>query len=244
MENVSYKYEGRHQAICDISLKIPKGKITALVGLSGCGKSTIASLLMRFFDCDSGHIYMEGQDYVSMTREQLRKNIIMVPQTVSLFSGTIRDNLCIAYSKATDEELWEVLDNVKLKEWVMSLSQGLDTYVGDAGDKLSGGQRQKIGIARALLSQAEYIILDEATSSVDIESEKEIWNCIEHLSLTRTLIIISHRLSSIENANCIYVLSDGKILESGNHEELIANKSLYYRLVQQQRQLDEKGVQL
>lgn len=244
MENVSYKYEGRHQAICDISLKIPKGKITALVGLSGCGKSTIASLLMRFFDCDSGHIYMEGQDYVSMTPEQLRKNIIMVPQTVSLFSGTIRDNLCIAYSKATDEELWEVLDNVKLKEWVMSLSQRLDTYVGDAGDKLSGGQRQKIGIARALLSQAEYIILDEATSSVDIESEKEIWNCIEHLSLTRTLIIISHRLSSIENANCIYVLSDGKILESGNHEELIANKSLYYRLVQQQRQLDEKGVQL
>ena len=242
LENVSYAYQNQ-PTIHNVSMKIPKGKITAFVGMSGCGKSTLASLLMRFIDNSSGHIYMEGHNYLSMTPEQLRKNIIMVPQQVSLFSGTIKENLLIAYPRATDEELLEALENVRLKDWVLSLPHGLDTSVGDGGDKLSGGQRQKIGIARALLSQAEYIILDEATSSVDIESEKEIWGCIEELSLTRTLIIISHRLSSIENADCIYVISQGQILEQGCHEELMQHHQLYYELTMKQRQLDEEGVQ-
>ena len=239
MEHVSHSYTGRNAAITDVSLTIPKGKVTALAGLSGCGKSTIAGLLMRFFDPSNGRITLEGKDYYSFTPEQLRKRIIMVPQSVSIFSGTIADNLRIAKKDATKEEMLEALQQVRLKNWVDTLPDGLDTDVGDSGGKLSGGQRQKIGIARALLCKAEYIIFDEATSSVDIQSEQEIWSCVDRLAMTRTLIIISHRLSTIQNADCIYVLSGGKISESGRHEDLMQNHGLYYQLVTEQANLEE-----
>ncbi len=238
MEHVSHTYTGRNIALKDISLTIPKGKVTALAGLSGCGKSTIAGLLMRFFDPANGRIFFEGRDYFSWKPEQLRKHIIMVPQSVSVFSGTIADNLRIAKQDASEKEMLEVLEQVRLKEWVLAHPQGLNTSVGDAGGKLSGGQRQKIGIARALLCRAEYIIFDEATSSVDMESEQEIWSCIDQLALTRTLIIISHRLSTIQNADCIYVLNGGEITESGRHEELMKSRGLYYKLVTQQAILE------
>lgn len=241
VEHAVYAYEGRKTAVNDVSLSIPRGKVTALVGLSGCGKSTIAGLLMRFFDLQSGRILLEGRDYLTFTAEELRKKIIMVPQTVSLFSGTIGENLRIAAPEATDEELWEALEDVRLKEWVMAQPLKLETFVGDAGGKLSGGQRQKIGIARALLCRAEYIIFDEATSSVDMDSEQEIWNCIHELSATRTLIIISHRLSTIQGADQIYVLSGGKIAESGCHESLIKEDGLYRRLVEEQAALEKRG---
>ena len=211
LENVSFHYEGRKTAINGVSMDIARGKVTALCGLSGCGKSTIASLLMRFSDLDSGRILMDGQDYISIKPEELRKKIIMVPQAVSIFSGSIEDNLRMAAPTASDEELLDALASVRLKDWVLSQPKGLQTDVGDSGAKLSGGQKQKIGIARALLCRAEYIILDEATSSVDMQSEQEIWNCIAELSQSRTLIIISHRLSSIANADRIYVLSNGII---------------------------------
>ena len=210
----------------------------ALAGLSGCGKSTLASLIMRFVDASSGDIYIEGKHYNSMSVAELRKKIILVPQSVYLFTGTIRDNLLLADPNATDEKLLEVLDEVKLKDFVLSLENGLDSSVGDSGSRLSGGQKQKIGIARALLSNAPYIIFDEATSAVDSDSEQEIWKCIEELSNTKTLIIISHRLSTIKNANIIYMLENGQILESGNHEELMKNKQLYYRLVTEQDALE------
>lgn len=239
MEHVSHSYTGRNAAITDVSLTIPKGKVTALAGLSGCGKSTIAGLLMRFFDPSNGRITLEGKDYYSFTPEQLRKRIIMVPQSVSIFSGTIADNLRIAKKDATKEEMLEALQQVRLKNWVDTLPDGLDTDVGDSGGKLSGGQRQKIGIARALLCKAEYIIFDEATSSVDVQSEQEIWSCVDRLAMTRTLIIISHRLSTIQNADCIYVLSGGKISESGRHEDLMQNHGLYYQLVTEQANLEE-----
>lgn len=241
LEHVSYSYEGRKTALKDVSLVIPKGKVTALAGLSGCGKSTVAGLLMRFFDVQSGRILLEGTDYTSLTPEVLRKHIIMVPQSVSLFSGTIAENLRIAAPDATDEELMDVLKDVRLKDWVVSQPEGLETEVGDAGGKLSGGQRQKIGIARALLCKAEYIIFDESTSSVDVESEREIWNCIHELSATRTLIIISHRLSTIENADCIYILSEGRIAENGTHQALMQNKGLYHQLVEEQAALEKQG---
>ena len=241
LENVSYSYEGRKSALRNVSLTVPRGKITALVGLSGCGKSTVAGLLMRFFDPATGKITMEGQDYISFTPEELRRRIIMVPQSVSLFSGTLAENLRIAAPQATDEELWEALEQVRLKDWALAQPAGLETDVGDGGGKLSGGQRQKIGIARALLCQAEYIIFDEATSSVDIESEQEIWSCMDELAATRTLIIISHRLSTIRGADVIYVLAGGQIAQQGDHHQLMERQGLYRQLVEEQAALEKMG---
>ena len=242
MEQVSHTYTGRNAALTDISLEVPRGQVTALVGLSGCGKSTVASLLMRFSDPSSGRIKLEGRDYTSMTPEMVRQHIIMVPQTVGLFTGTIAENLRIARENATDEELLNVLEQVQLLDWLQEQPDGLQTNVGDAGGKLSGGQRQKIGIARALLCPAEYIIFDEATSSVDQHSEQEIWNCIANLAQSRTLILISHRLSTIRDADCIYVLDSGRIAEHGRHAQLSSSNGLYARLVEEQTALEEGAV--
>ena len=238
LSHINFSYTKEKPILKDINLTIPKGSVVALAGLSGCGKSTLASLIMRFVDADSGDIYIEGKHYNSMPVQELRKKIILVPQSVYLFTGTIRENLYIANEHATDERLYEVLEQVKLKDFVDSLENGLDSFVGDSGSRLSGGQKQKIGIARALLSDAPYIIFDEATSAVDSESEQEIWKCIEELSNTKTLIIISHRLSTIRNSDIIYMLKNGEIFESGNHEKLMDNKKLYYELVKEQDALE------
>lgn len=238
LSHINFSYIKEKPILKDINLTIPKGNVVALAGLSGCGKSTLASLIMRFVDADSGDIYIEGKHYNSMPVQELRKKIILVPQSVYLFTGTIRENLYIASEHATDERLYEVLEQVKLKDFIDSLENGLDSFVGDSGSRLSGGQKQKIGIARALLSDAPYIIFDEATSAVDSESEQEIWKCIEELSNTKTLIIISHRLSTIKNSDIIYMLKNGEIFESGNHEKLMKNKKLYYALVNEQDALE------
>ena len=238
LSHINFSYIKEKPILKDINLIVPKGSVVALAGLSGCGKSTLASLIMRFVDADSGDIYIEGKNYNSMPVQELRKKIILVPQSVYLFTGTIRENLYIANEHATDERLYEVLEQVKLKDFVDSLENGLDSFVGDSGSRLSGGQKQKIGIARALLSDAPYIIFDEATSAVDSESEQEIWKCIEELSNTKTLIIISHRLSTIRNSDIIYMLKNGEIFESGNHEKLMKNKKLYYALVNEQDALE------
>ena len=238
MDHVSYGYEGRSRALQDISLTVPKGTVAALVGLSGCGKSTTASLLMRFCAPLSGKIYIEGKDYCSMKPEELRKHIAMVPQQVNLFSGTIRENLLLADPDAKDAALLEALEEAGLGAFIRSQSKGLDSDVGNAGSSLSGGQRQKMGIARALLSRAEYMIFDEATSSVDPQSEKEIWETIGHLAESRTLIIISHRMSSVQNADCIYVLRDGRVAQHGTHEVLMAEAGLYKELVVRQQAME------
>lgn len=238
MEHVSYGYEGRSRALQDVSLTIPRGSSVALVGLSGCGKSTAASLLMRFCDPDQGTIFIEGKEYRSVTPQQFRTNIAMVPQQVNLFSGTIRENLLLADPNANDEKLKEALSEAGLGSFLKMLPKGLDSDVGNAGAALSGGQRQKMGIARALLSEAQYMIFDEATSSVDPQSEREIWETIGRLSKTRTLIIISHRMSTIQNANCIYVLEKGVVAQRGSHAELMQQGGLYRELVTRQQAME------
>lgn len=238
MEHVSYGYEGRSRALQDVSLTIPRGSSVALVGLSGCGKSTAASLLMRFCDPDQGTIFIEGKEYRSVTPQQLRTNIAMVPQQVNLFSGTIRENLLLADPNANDEKLKEALSEAGLGSFLKTLPKGLDSDVGNAGAALSGGQRQKMGIARALLSEAQYMIFDEATSSVDPQSEREIWETIGRLSKTRTLIVISHRMSTIQNANCIYVLEKGVVAQRGSHAELMQQGGLYRELVTRQQAME------
>ena len=241
LENVSFAYRGRSAVLSDIDLEIPHSKVIAIAGESGCGKSTIVNLLLRFYDTTSGQITFDGKDYFSIDPAALRRRIIMVPQSVYVFSGTVRDNLMIADPDATDAELYEALEQVRLADWVRSQPEGLDAPVGDAGGRLSGGQRQKIGIARALLCRAEYIIFDEATSSVDEENEREIWDCIGRLAETRTLIIISHRLSTIRNADVIYLIENGRVRESGSHDQLMALGGVYSQLVSQQEELEAMG---
>ena len=241
LKDVSFSYEGRKEVLHHVNITIEKSKITALVGLSGCGKSTIASMLMKFIYPASGAVYLNGIDYACMNREEIGKYIVMVPQTVNLFSDTIRNNLLLANPSATDEKLWQVLEEVSLDKHIRRMKDGLDTMVSESGSNLSGGQKQMMGIARALLTDAEYIIFDEATSAVDPESETIIWQCIEKLSKKRTLIIISHRLSAIRNADQIIVLQSGVVEEVGNHEQLMKNHGLYRTLVEEQNELEVQG---
>ena len=241
LKDVSFSYEGRKEVLHHVNIKIEKSKTTALVGLSGCGKSTIASMLMKFIYPASGAVYLNGIDYACMNREEIGKYIVMVPQTVNLFSDTIRNNLLLANPSVTDEKIWQVLEEVSLDKHIQRMKDGLDTMVSESGSNLSGGQKQMMGIARALLTDAEYIIFDEATSAVDPESEKIIWQCIEKLSKKRTLIIISHRLSAIRNADQIIVLQSGVVEEVGNHEQLMKNHGLYRTLVEEQNELEVQG---
>lgn len=242
-KDINFKYHEKRLVLNNLSFAIPKGKTTAIVGKSGCGKSTLASMIMRFIDPDSGYLFFEGQGYLNQSPEQLRKNIIMVPQKVSIFGGSLEENLRIAKPDASITEILNVLKQVHLYSWLVSLPEGLSTDLGDSGSKLSGGQRQKIGLARALLSDAPYIIFDEATSSVDRESEDEIWECIKELEQSRTLIIISHRLSTIQHADNIVVLNQGRLVEQGSHRELLEKQGEYYQLVKEQELLENHGKQ-
>lgn len=241
IKDVDFSYDHRRTILKNLNIEIPQGKMTAIVGKSGCGKSTVANMLMRFIDPDTGYLYFEGTCYYNESPEVLRKKIIMVPQKVSIFSGSLEENLKIAKMEASTSELIDVLKQVNLYDWLKSLPEGLSTDLGDSGAKLSGGQKQKIGIARALLSGVPYIVFDEATSSVDQNSEDEIWQCINRLSHTRTLIIISHRLSTIQRADQIIVLNQGVLVEQGSHEVLLQNKGEYYQLVKEQEILESHG---
>ncbi|MCW8979949.1 MAG: ABC transporter ATP-binding protein/permease [Altibacter sp.] len=233
IESVSFKYE-EEWVLQDFSLRVPKGQTVALVGQSGSGKSTIANLITRFYDVNLGRIAIDGIDIKDMTQQSLRALLGLVTQDSILFNDTVKGNLLVAKMTATDEEIIDALKVANAWEFVKSLPQGINTNIGDSGNKLSGGQKQRLSIARAVLKNPPIMILDEATSALDTESERLVQQALENMMKNRTSVVIAHRLSTIQNADLIVVLSKGKIVEQGKHNELLAKKGTYYNLVEMQ----------
>ncbi len=233
IENISFKYDD-DDVLKDFSLKVPKGHTVALVGQSGSGKSTIANLVTRFYDVNKGVIRIDGVGIKDMTQNSLRNLLGLVTQDSILFNDTIRENLLIGKELATEEEIIDALKIANAWEFVKELPKGIDTNIGDSGNKLSGGQKQRLSIARAVLKNPPIMILDEATSALDTESERLVQNALENMMKNRTSIVIAHRLSTIQNADTIVVLNKGRIVEQGKHSELLAKKAMYYSLVEMQ----------
>lgn len=221
-ENVHFEYPSRPDVpvLKGIDLEIKGGKTVALVGSSGSGKSTIVQLLMQFYHLNEGKITVNGRDIYDYNISELRKNIAIVPQEVILFGGTIRENIEYGKPGSRDEAIKEAARQANALEFIQKFPEGLETIVGDRGIKLSGGQRQRIAIARAILRDPSILLLDEATSSLDAESEKVVQDALNNLMKGRTSIVIAHRLATIRDADCIYVLENGQIIEQGTHEEL------------------------
>jgi ABC-type multidrug transport system fused ATPase/permease subunit len=236
-EDVYFEYPSRPDmpVLRGIDLDILPGQKIALVGQSGSGKSTIASLLMRLYPWQKGQITLDGIDINTMDLSAYRSVYAIVPQEVLLFGGTIRENILYGHPGASEEELMSAARTSNSLDFIQSFPDGFDTIVGERGIKLSGGQRQRIAIARAVLRNPAVLILDEATSSLDAESEKVVQEALERLLEGRTAIIIAHRLATIRNVDCIYVLEDGKIVEKGTHDELsLHEEGLYAALAKLQ----------
>jgi subfamily B ATP-binding cassette protein MsbA len=217
-----------------VSFKIPQGKIIALVGASGAGKSTIADLLPRFYDVSSGSITFDGVDIRNVRTKELRSLMGIVSQEAVLFNDSVRSNIIFSAANATDEDLIAAAKAANAHEFIMALPNGYDTNIGDRGSKLSGGQRQRLTIARALLKNPPVLILDEATSALDSESEQLVQSALERLLNNRTALVIAHRLSTIQHADEIIVMSEGRIAERGTHEQLMRNSLIYKKLVELQ----------
>lgn len=228
--HVSFSYEMGNPVLTDLNFVAEPGQTIALVGPSGSGKTTIANLLPRFYDVTGGGIYIDGMDIRESTISSLREHIGLVPQDTLLFNTTIKENILYGRLDATDEEVWEAVKTANAEKFIRGLPNGIETKVGDRGLVLSGGQRQRIAIARAILKDPAILILDEATSALDTESEKIVQDALEKLMVGRTSFVIAHRLSTVKNANQIFVLNNGHIEESGTHDELMHEGGLYYEL--------------
>jgi subfamily B ATP-binding cassette protein MsbA len=229
-DNVSFSYNGDNEVLKDISFSVQKGEIIALVGPSGAGKTTIANLIPRFYDCKQGGVSIDGIDVKNYSLKSLRRQIGIVSQNISLFNTTIRENICYAKPDATDEEIFEAAKKAYAYDFIMELPKGFDTKVGERGIKLSGGQKQRISIARAVLMSPEILILDEATSALDSESEYYIQLALDELMENRTSVIIAHRLSTVNHANKILVVDKGEAVDIGTHDELIDRCGLYSKI--------------
>lgn len=235
-DHVTFRYNEDEPVLSDVSFSIPAGRSIALVGPSGGGKTTICSLLPRFYELTGGKITIDGEDIKDFTLESLRKNIGIVQQDVYLFCGTVRENIAYGKPDASDEEIIEAAKNANIHDFIMSLPDGYDTFVGERGTRLSGGQKQRISIARVFLKNPPILILDEATSALDNESERHIQKSLEELSKNRTTITIAHRLSTIRGADEIIVITEDGIAERGSHDELMEIDGIYAKYYRMQFQ--------
>lgn len=233
IENISFAYENEN-VLSNFSLEVQKGKTVALVGQSGSGKSTIANLLTRFYDVQKGSIKIDGIDIKDFNLQSLRGLMGLVTQDSILFNDTIKNNLLLGKEDASDEEIIEALKIANAYEFVKDLPDGINTNIGDSGNKLSGGQKQRLSIARAVLKNPPIMVLDEATSALDTESERLVQQALENMMQNRTSVVIAHRLSTIQKADTIVVMQKGEIVEQGTHEELLTKNGMYSRLVQMQ----------
>jgi subfamily B ATP-binding cassette protein MsbA len=233
IENISFKYEDEY-VLKNLSLEIPKGKTVAFVGQSGSGKSTIANLLTRFYDVNEGSIKIDGIDIRDITKKSLRSLQGLVSQDSILFNDSIKNNILLGIKNKTDEEIMDAAKIANAHEFIEDMPNNYDSNIGDSGNKLSGGQKQRLSIARAVLKNPPIMILDEATSALDTESERLVQDALEKMMKNRTSVVIAHRLSTVQKADLIVVLLKGKIIEQGNHEELIAKNGVYTKLVEMQ----------
>ena len=235
---MTFGYEPGQVILKDISLYAKPGQKIAFVGSTGAGKTTITNLINRFYDIQGGSITVDGVDVRRMYRKELRENIAMVLQDTHLFTGTVRENIRYGRLDATDEEVVEAAKTASAHSFIMRLPDGYDTMLEGDGANLSQGQRQLLNIARAAVSKAPILILDEATSSVDTRTEKHIEHGMDRLMADRTTFVIAHRLSTVRNANAIMVLEHGQIIERGDHEDLLAQKGRYFELYTGMKELE------
>ncbi len=233
-QNVSFSYDKKHPVIQNFNLTIPSGNKVAFVGATGSGKTTLVNLLIRFYDVDSGHILINGQDISQISRDSLRKKMAIVLQETALFSNTIEYNLTYGQKDSLQEDIQKAIQLSHCQDFIQQLPFGLQTQLVRAGDNLSQGQRQLLTIARTFIANPQILILDEATSNVDTRTEMKIQDAMYQIMQNRTSVIIAHRLSTIRNADFIVVLNQGQIVESGSHDELLSKKGKYYELYQTQ----------
>ncbi|HZJ08928.1 MAG TPA: ATP-binding cassette domain-containing protein, partial [Trueperaceae bacterium] len=229
-DDVSFAYSSRLPVLEQVDLEIAAGETVAFVGPSGAGKTTIASLLPRFYEVDAGSITIDGIDIRDMTIESLRGQIGIVQQDVFLFAGSLRDNIAYGRLGAGDDEILAAARSAQLDELIANLPSGLDTLIGERGVKLSGGQKQRLSIARIFLKNPPILILDEATSALDTETERAIQQALEELSKGRTTLVIAHRLATVTHADRIVVVEDGRVVEQGKHDDLLVRGGVYRRL--------------
>ena len=241
-EDASFSYDDRAPALQHVDISASPGQITAILGAPGSGKSTIVNLLPRFYDVTDGRVSIDGEDIRELTLESLRRNVGIVQQDIFLFDATIRDNISYGVSNATEEDIINAAKAAQLHDQIMALSNGYDTWVGERGSTLSGGQRQRLSIARTVLVNPPILILDDSTSSVDVETERLIHQAMVNVMKGRTTFVIAHRLSTVREANQILVLKDGEIIERGNHTELIAQSGVYQDIFELQLRPQEEVI--